>query len=359
MKKESKIVIKSLKEMGKNLDLISLGKAKKDILSFNDPIAEGHILLEYARYYYQHDRDSSKYFFNLAEQHASGIKDYDLLFTMMMVQVANNKLDKPLALSYLQKADSIADLSKDQKKIPIPNERLGGIYFNTNPQKSIQHFQKAADAYVAINDKKKAGFCNQNIAFIYDEKLNEYPKALSHSNIALNIWQDLSDTLNEANILKYIGLLEGKLKSFDAAKNHIATAIEKFQQKKNDRGIAVCYFDLGQVYFEEGKLDSSIVQYNKALNIWEKTTDYNRMVGINTQKIKALDAMDNSLEAKSIIKANEAMINQHQIGWQDRISFYEMAKDFYSKNENEPKATLYQSQFKKLSDSLDIAGIKR
>ncbi len=134
----------------------------------------------------------------------------------------------------------------------------GNSFYNTNPDKCIQLLDSAATLYKLANNKKQQVYCIQNIAFTYSEKKDDYLRSISYIMKAISIWKELKSIKGEANLLKYLGMLQGKLRYFDEAKTSINNAIRLFNLAEYKAGVAVSYYDLALVYENEGLIDSCL-----------------------------------------------------------------------------------------------------
>ena len=151
---------------------------------------------------------------------------------------------------------------------PEEAERKALDVFRESPEDAVQLFRQAALGYKAQDNPAKSGILNLNVANIYDEYLHLPDSALVYSKKSLAIWQAMKDTMQMANIYKYIGLIEGRTGRYSSAKSNINKAIYLYSLKNFQAGIAVSQINLSEVLLHEKNLSES-------LKYFIKSTDYN------------------------------------------------------------------------------------
>src|SRR5690606_24285011 len=124
---------------------------------------------------------------------------------------ANKYKNQPLYAVYLLQADSVAETAGDKTNRAVIHEKLGIYHFSRDAAKSIEHYNRAFKFYTELGKHKKAAFCSNNIAFVFDEGMHDDKQALEAGQKALQLWQQQGDTMQQANMYKYIGLLQGRL----------------------------------------------------------------------------------------------------------------------------------------------------
>jgi len=217
-----------------------------------------------------------------------------------------------LAILFLTLCTSSCQVKKEPAKEakPIDIEALekeGFDQFAKNPKKAIEIFEKVSEEYLKRGNNKKAGFTNLNISSIYDEYLNDFDAALKYADKSLEIWKQEKDTLQQANLYKYCGLLKGKLGKYDLAKADIATAIKLYKQKDFKQGVAVSEFNLSQIYYEENNLALSEKYYLSSIAFWESKNDMDRVFTNNLFGIELYRKQAKEAKANDLIKENEGL----------------------------------------------------
>lgn len=187
---------------------------------------------------------------------------------------------------------------------------LAFSYSKTLPDSAIYFYDRASTYYRSVSDTIGLGITLQNIAFCYEEKKNNINEALRYSLQAKEIWEASNDSMNAANIYKYVGYLMGKQKKYTEGKMYIYKAETLFHTLDNSRGIAVCYFDLAMLYKEERQLDSTVVFLLKAKNIWKGYDDSSRIFNINNELLQVYSSMKKRRKAFQVLSENEAILQK-------------------------------------------------
>jgi tetratricopeptide (TPR) repeat protein len=233
-------------------------------------------------------------------------------------------------------------------KQAIIKEAISNYYYDTDVDMSIQYRDGAGQSYAAAGDRVRANFCMQNIGFAFEERKNDMVNARRYIDRALKEWEKLNDTTQQANLNKYIGLLEGKTGKYASGKEYVHKAIAQFKSVDNSSGVAVCYFDMGIIYFEETRFDSAIAYFNKANAYWKEIGNSDRIFGINNYLLRTYGKMQDNVNASKLIADNEAMLGEKTY-WEDRLKFYKYAGSYQP---------AYEIKHQAMRDSLLKAGIK-
>jgi len=254
-------------------------------------------------------------------------------------------------------ADSIAKSTNDMAGRAAVNDQLGAYYYTRNADKSIAYFQKARKCYLVVDNKKRAALCLHNIAFAYQEQKKNIPEALKYTQLAIKEQTALKDTLSQANMYKFLGMLQGKMHHYPEAKKSIGRSIMLFSLKSYSRGIAVAMRDLAMVYSDEHKMDSCIMNLLKAKEIWKGYTDTLRIFNLNNSLLDAYLLSNNPAKARDMILENREILTQKQVYFKDKLDFYQSANKFFNKNKENNMADAFARDYKILSDSLVREGI--
>jgi len=221
-----------------------------------------------------------------------------------------------------KKSEEITDLNSIEKL-----EKNGFQIFQESPQKAISIFKQVAINYEKQKNLKKAGLVNLNIANIYDEYSNEIDSALIYSNKSLKIWERQDDTLQIANLYKYIGLLKGKRGEFKEAKLSILKAIKLYTEKEFEQGVAVSEFNLADLYFREKEFKECELLLNKSIEFWKKNGDYNRVFTNNILGIKLYSKIGNDSKVQKLIKENIEIRKENKLNDFIKNKFNELIKE--------------------------------
>jgi len=197
--------------------------------------------------------------------------------------------------------------------LEIISNKTALYYYDDNAELYINYIKKSASVVSKSNNKFKYANLIQNIAFVYDEKLTEYDEAINYCLKAIKIWQEINDTLNIANMQKYLGYLYGKVREFEKAKYSIIHSISLYESKKNEKGIAVSYFDFALVYYEEGLIDSALFYLKNAKHIWNKYDEKSRIFLINNHILRCYFEDKNNPEYIQCKNENNNILKSNSI----------------------------------------------
>jgi|GEM_PF-3363939 len=277
---------------------------------------------------------------------------YCIIFTLPVV---SQNVQSP-ELSSLLKIDSITRATNDLPKQAEVNEKIATYYFEIDPNKSISYFEKASKIYDQINNSKHLGFCLQNIAFSYDEKLDDFKMAIKYAEKALFVWEKNEDLYQAANMLKYIGLLYSKIEEFVMAETYIQKAIDQYTLLGFDTGLAVCYYNLALVNERMQNLDSSLQYLKKAKDLWKLTNNHSsRIFIVNNALFKIYLTTEDLSKAFEVYLENKP--NARSVPWQHELNFYEHSKIYFNKKGDSDSVTLYKSKIAMLKKHLAEEGI--
>ena len=219
----------------------------------------------------------------------------------------------------------------------------------------INEFLKS-DAPLAGEQKRKTISCIfqiQNQGFLYDEQECKYDSALYKIEIALSAWEQLGDTLNQANLLKYLGYLNGRLGNSRIGKEQIARAISLYKTKAAEFGIAVSLFDLAKVYTFENKLDSAAQSANQAKTYWVTQDDPSRLLVVNNHLIYLASLSDSKSNIETLIEENTLILKNPEIYWQNELDFYFVSRLYFQKTNYPTLVSEYSNMYDEKSGIRD------
>lgn len=230
-------------------------------------------------------------------------------------------------------------------------------YYNTNPTKCIAYNDSAAQIYEQFNDTHNLALCYQNICFTYFEKMHNPQKAQDFAIRSINAWNIKQDTIAEANIIKYLGLIQSDLGLFSEAKSNIKKAISLFNTKGFKAGVAVSYRNLGLIYKKEHKLDSCIYYLNLNKKFFASINQNMRVFIVNNDLLECYLELDNLDEADKIFNSNNELLKENNIYWQNKVDFYRISKSYFKRAANSDLLDLFNKKYTHLKDSLSKQGI--
>jgi hypothetical protein len=250
-----------------------------------------------------------------------------------------------------------AHIENDNNKIGQAYQAAGQFYYDRNADQSILYQDSAAIYFSKAGNQSFVALSYQNIAFAYEEKKNEPSKAIPYVNRAIDTWITLKDTVNLANILKYLGLLQSKTNDFVNAKSNMDKALELFRAKRFIPGQAVCYFDMAMLYKARGYEDSTIFMLYKARDIWYQLKGYSRIQVINNQFIDLYTKNKSYSNVPAFIDDNIKLTKKKEINWQNRLNFYHLTANYYAQVNQTDEAGEYTKKYEKLKSKLSEKGI--
>ena len=192
-------------------------------------------------------------------------------------------------------------------------ERTALDSYNSNPIESVETFKKLVVEYRGLGRSDKSAIANLNIAGIYDEKLNDYPKALSFAKASLNDWKELNDSMQIANLYKYVGLLESYNDNFDVAIDDIQKAIRLYEDLNFEEGVAVSHINMAKVLHQKGDNTSALQHYKDSKGFWRTSGNNERVFDNNLVGIEIYTSMNLLTERSNLIKENDAILKSQQI----------------------------------------------
>jgi hypothetical protein len=185
----------------------------------------------------------------------------------------------------------------------------------------------------------------QNRGQSLDESKHDYASSLRLVSFATAIFNALGDTLNEANNRKFKGYLLGRFKKFAEGKAEILQAINLFQLKKADWGVAVSQFDLSRLFEFENKLDSALFYCNVAISYWKAKGNDARIFLTQNMLINLLTKSKRLAEAKLLQTESSKMAEEPEQHWQGLLDFYVVSEYLFKAAREFKTAKIYQTLY--------------
>jgi tetratricopeptide (TPR) repeat protein len=245
----------------------------------------------------------------------------------------------------------------DYNSIADSLSKVSGKFYDTDPKKFIELRSSAAILFKKGGNKTWEALSYQNIAFVYEEKLNKIDSAIFYVNKAIPIWTEIKDYKGLANILKYLGMLEGKIGNFSDAKTSIKKAIDLFNAEGLEAGVAVSYFDLALVFENENKLDSCLFFLNKNKAYFDMNSDTLRIFNTNNKIFEIYLKQQNYKEAKIYQESNTKLEKSEKVFWQHLLDFYKLNIQYFDIINDKEKSKMYSDKQKILRDDLTSKGV--
>ncbi len=198
----------------------------------------------------------------------------------------------------------------------------------------------------------------QNRGQILDESSQDYKGALQLTDSAIYLFKDLNDTLSEANNRKFKGYLLGRFEKYEEGKREIQKAIQLFQLKKADWGVAVSQYDLSRLYEFQNLLDSALYYCNTAIFYWKQKGNLDRVFLGQNMLINLLTKTNDLSKAKTIQYESSQISDSTKQHWQGLLDFYVVSEHLYKASKEFKVADNYHSLYSKLITELNSSGIQ-
>jgi len=196
--------------------------------------------------------------------------------------------------------------------------------FQEAPEEAVQIFKQVARTYEKQEDLKQAGITNLNIANVYDEYLAQLDSALVYTEKSLSLWAVQQDTLQMANLYKYLGLLKGRTGSLEEGKSDIDRAIRLYQSVGFNQGIAVSEINLAEVLLEAKQVTKSEALFVNSTSFWKERGDLSRVFTNNILGIQIYDEMGEQEKIEVLIAENEEIMSQRELNVLIKNRFLEL-----------------------------------
>jgi tetratricopeptide (TPR) repeat protein len=247
--------------------------------------------------------------------------------------IYNDKSDYTTSLSYHHKALKLREEIGDRQGQAGSYNNIGNIYW------SIGNYEKALEMHrqslkLSEELKEKAGIANSynNIGLIYwnngqaaptiEAAQNCYKMALKNYFNSLEIMLALKNKTGVANAYENIGVVYGRQAALSSTKeiadnlyeraleNHLS-CLKLREEGGDQKGIAISYQNIGDIYFKQNKLTNANTYFNRALLLFNKIED---MVGI-----KQISFSLSELYEKKHNPANALKFHKMYVAYKDTL----------------------------------------
>lgn len=276
--------------------------------------------------------------------------------------VMKNEIFRNDEVNYSKGLEDLIKITDETKNLEYGGKlrmSLALALADIDPKRAIELLKQAKELVRDLEKKKLYGFAMQNIGMTYEEKLHDYENTLLYIDSAIVYWQSINDVRAEANLLKYKGLIQGKLGAFEEAKKTVREGI-RLCHLNDFRAIeAVSYFDLANVFNDEGIADSSIFFANKALDFWygQDMKDLYRINGLNVFLLKVYQKynMEDKIGPQFLMCENS--IEEKNTHFMIVNDFYKVAIE-YKKSLKDGSHVVYEEKLKAYASYLKEKGIQ-
>jgi len=237
-------------------------------------------------------------------------------------------------------------------------EKISLLYYPDFPHKTVDYFGEATRILARAGRTERAATNYLNLASMYDRKLNDRASAIRHLQNSLELWRERGDNMIEANLLKYLGDIQGESGDFPAAKSNIRKSIALFASQGYQRGVAESQHNLAEVLFEQGQLDSARYYLQESARVWNEGNFPGRIFAHNLLLLKIEMAESNLATATDILESNTALAASTSVASEHRLEFHQLGQELYEKQGYAQKQQIHRQRFNALRDSLQRAGVE-
>ena len=202
--------------------------------------------------------------------------------------------------------------SLSQAKISF-YEKKSFDYKRTNLDSFFYYKNLALKDYEEQKNIMGEARCLQSLGFTYEEDLKDFFKAFYYISSAIEKYKIIKDTLSEANLDKYIGIIYSNLGASKIGIIKVNDAIKLFKEKKYPEGEYVSFFDLGIIYYNTQNIDSSINYLNMAKKFWTEKNTPVRVFAINNYLIRCYKFLNVSSDFNALILENNLLLKKENI----------------------------------------------
>ncbi|MES2777947.1 MAG: sensor histidine kinase [Bacteroidota bacterium] len=262
--------------------------------------------------------------------------------------------DQEKALSYFLEAEALSKKSGYKRGMLSVYLGKGALMDNVSKfDSAMLYYADGLKLAQSMKDLRWQSSFNINIGLIYLRQ-SKHPEAMKHYDMAQQFSEQAGDEKGVANILRKKANLVLQDMDYKLAHKFYSEAIAVYEKLKDSGSLGESLGSKGFAYRTEGKNDSAIVYFQKAIEMF-RAIRYTNMIAVAYTEIgKALfeqtkykEALDNYTEAEKIYDTVNYM--SHQDALQVFIG------DVLIKLNDVPGAkTHYQKGLKLASDSKDM-----
>jgi serine phosphatase RsbU (regulator of sigma subunit) len=243
------------------------------------------------------------------------------------------------SLAYRLESIKISEESNNLVEIANGNYNLGSLYLKIGKQEqALKYFELAKNKYetllvetpTELNLKQGLSESIYSIGGIYIYK-QEYQKALTNFNRALQIKNTIGDKVGIGNCYYQIGLTNFLENNYETSIQNLFQALQYKNLVADKKGLALVYFRIGSVYYHQAKLTQAETFLRKSIPEAQEINDkevlresYKILYQLYNGKKKYKEA----LTYHKLFKAyTDSILNEHTIKTVEEISIrYETDK---------------------------------
>ncbi len=228
------------------------------------------------------------------------VAETNLKITSLLNSIDNKYIDKQ---SYLDEYLNYAKSKNNPFYLSQAYMEIGKSFYDVNPPKTIEYFQKALKEIKKTNESLFEGRIYQNIGATYaSDYFRQYDLALNYYEKALNIYQKLNAEDYIFFIFTNKGLAYSKMNQYDQALYYYQKADDIDLKLYKNKNKEILYGYISKVYKEIG-------DYKNALEYIDKQKIYSEILDENAQQ-KAIKEINTKYRTKEKEKENSTLKEQ-------------------------------------------------
>jgi tetratricopeptide (TPR) repeat protein len=155
----------------------------------------------------------------------------------------------------------LSDSANDEDSQAFAYFYLGEYFFKKDDFENAEiNYEKSLNIYQEIeNISQNAQVCH-NLG-LTNQYLNHYEKALSYYQNAVKLFESLGNKEKAARSYMDIGTLYYDIQKYSLSQHYYETAIEIYKETNNQERIAANYQNIGVLHFSWGNFDKSLDYY--------------------------------------------------------------------------------------------------
>ncbi|MFD2826151.1 tetratricopeptide repeat protein [Leeuwenhoekiella polynyae] len=253
------------------------------------------------------------------------------------------------ALFYIDKSITIAKAVKNESATATSYNRKGSYYvFQSKYPEAIVEFQKALPIFKKLKDSLGLAETYSNLGALdfylrdYDSSLDNFQEALNHI-----------DSLKQVNLYtKLITNMSGvyrEKKQYDSSLYYAKKAIDYFKNDKENRIVAVTYFNLGTAQYFLNQYETAIASLNYAIAQPEIPIQFEILS--KSYKSQALLALGKVEEAEDVLQNLQSQTeNLHD--QYVTLEFYKAKQKVFEARDNTTEALIYAKKYIQLNNEI-------
>lgn len=277
-----------------------------DALKAHTYLELGNVLSQQALWKecFQHIKNAKQLFEKLDDNDGLGMCEY----TMGSIYLEQGDIDA----SHVRFENCLAYFAKKiSPLIAAQIENNLGIlkYIEANYGESLEHYNKALNGFIKLNETQKEASVRQNIGMVFLKldmhkeaiieldraivisyanrylqilmlaymhkalaytKVEKYDLAISFADKSMEICYQLNDKLSVADLYKIKGIICREIDVYDLAEEYFLTSLRINRELNNELNYAETSFELGLLYKVMGNGEDNILYFKDALNYYKK-----------------------------------------------------------------------------------------